>query len=479
MKSHKLLVIFLCVLYILSCKKDVVSWDLPKLPEVNTQDVSSILDSTATATGIVIQDGGTMVTKRGICYSRSTNPKISDDMVEGGNGEGSFICNLKGLVPKTAYFLRAFATNKVGTTYGYEIGFVTKGVPTVTTNSVGFIDATTAQSGGSISSNGGLEITQKGICYATIQAPTIGDNKIISGSGSENFISNLIDLSPITTYFVRAFAINSIGISYGNEVTFTTSALVPTLTTENPSSVTATSAVTGGNIINDGGAPVTERGLCYSTSANPTTLNTSINCGSGIGTYVETINGLLPNTTYYVRAYAKNTAGTAYGNQISIKTLPEPPTVTTTTASSITANEAVSGGNVENDGGSAVISRGICYSTTSNPTTNNNNISNGSGNGSFSAIITGLSPNTLYYVRAYARNSIGISYGNQISFTTLSISAPTVTTAVASSITSSGAISGGNVTKDGGSTIISRGICYSTTTNPNTNNSTISSGSGT
>ena len=92
--------------------------------------------------------------------------------------------------------------------------------------------------------------------------------------------------------------------------------------------------------------------------------------------------------------------------------------ISTTAVSAILSNSALSGGNIGNDGGNAITQRGVCWSTTPNPTTANSISSNGSGLGSYSSNLTGLSPNTLYYVRAYAINSTGTFYGNEVSFTT-------------------------------------------------------------
>ncbi|MBO6050716.1 MAG: choice-of-anchor J domain-containing protein [Bacteroidales bacterium] len=101
---------------------------------------------------------------------------------------------------------------------------------------------------------------------------------------------------------------------------------------------------------------------------------------------------------------------------------PEPnvqlPVVSTNTVTNITSTSASCGGNVTSDGGSTVTARGVCWSTSQNPTISNNHTSNGSGTGSFNATLTGLSAYTTYYVRAYATNSKGTSYGSQKSFTT-------------------------------------------------------------
>jgi hypothetical protein len=94
----------------------------------------------------------------------------------------------------------------------------------------------------------------------------------------------------------------------------------PSLTTSSVSSITSTSAGVGGNIFSDGGASVSARGLVYGTAANPTLSNTVLIIGSGTGGYAGTISGLMPNTTYYVRAYATNITGTGYGNEISFTT---------------------------------------------------------------------------------------------------------------------------------------------------------------
>ena len=93
------------------------------------------------------------------------------------------------------------------------------------------------------------------------------------------------------------------------------------LTTLSIGSITSTSAVSGGVITSDGGTPITQRGICWSTSSNPTTANSTTNDGSGTGSFSSDLSGLTAYTTYYVRAYATNSAGTAYGNEVSFTPL--------------------------------------------------------------------------------------------------------------------------------------------------------------
>ena len=153
-------------------------------------------------------------------------------------------------------------------------------------------------------------------------------------------------------------------------------------------------------------------------SPEPTVSNLHSSDGTGTGTFVSTLTGLLPSTTYYVRAYATNANGTVYGEQRSVTTPDGLPTVTTAIVSGVTATSAVSGGEVTADGGYPVILRGVCYSTTPNPTTNGLRTTDGSGTGSFVSNLIGLTPGTTYYVRAYATNSTGIVYGAERTFNT-------------------------------------------------------------
>jgi hypothetical protein len=192
------------------------------------------------------------------------------------------------------------------------------------------------------------------------------------------------------------------------------------LSTTYVSSITATSATCGGSIMYDGEASVTAKGICYSTTAHPTIADMVVYAGSGTADFTCNITGLLPNTTYYVRAFATNSAGTAYGtNELFFNTTLATPTITTVSSSSVTGNDAICGGNLTDYGGTSIIERGLCYSKNPNPTVADSVVFSLSGTDSFSVHLTGLTSNTIYYARAYAKSSAGIGYGNEISFTTL------------------------------------------------------------
>ena len=196
-------------------------------------------------------------------------------------------------------------------------------LPTVSTNAINSITYTTASSGGIISNNGGATITARGICWSTSPNPTVSlSTKTIDGIGSGPFSSNITSLVAGTAYYVRAYATNSVGTVYGSQVVFTTtSPVLSALNTTAVSGITYNSASSGGNITSDGGATITARGVCWSTSTNPTvSLSTKTIDGIGNGSFSSNITGLVASTTYYVRAYATNSVGTAYGSQLVFTT---------------------------------------------------------------------------------------------------------------------------------------------------------------
>jgi hypothetical protein len=192
-------------------------------------------------------------------------------------------------------------------------------LPTVTTKAVTNIAQTTVTSGGNIVSDGGASITSKGICWTTTENPTSSDATITFGAGNEEFTATIIYLTPATAYHVRAFAINSVGTAYGKDVLFSTLGK-PKMSTIAASEITSTSATCGGNVISDGGAAVTERGICFSTGDFPTIFDTKIISGSGTGTYYVNLTDLSPGTKYYIRAYAINSVGTGYANILNFTT---------------------------------------------------------------------------------------------------------------------------------------------------------------
>jgi hypothetical protein len=269
-------------------------------------------------------------------------------------------------------------------------------VPVVTTTNITEITQFSAKIGGEVIDNGGQPIIARGICWNTSNNPVITDHKTSDGEGDGAFISNLTELDPGTLYYARAYATNSVGTGYGISISFTTEAVeLATVAINSVLDITGSSFLVKGEVTASGGGSVTSRGFCWSQDHNPTTSSNSIKIGTGLGSFETTISGLQSATTYYIRAWASNQAGTSYGNEKEVKTLPVIPTVVTGTYEDLTYNSVKLNGSVTSDGGSAVLGRGFCYSSTNdNPAFSENNTPSGAGLGTFSSIITNVLPET-------------------------------------------------------------------------------------
>ncbi len=192
-----------------------------------------------------------------------------------------------------------------------------------------------------------------------------------------------------------------------------------TVTTAPISNVAPFSASGGGEVTFEGSGGVTARGVCWSAGSTPTTNDEHTTDGNGLGAFNSSLTNLTPSTPYFVRAYAINNSGAAYGDVVAFTTLTAFAQVTTAPITNITHNTAQSGGDVTNEGGYPVTARGVCWNIAGSPTTNDSRTTDGSGAGPFVSQLTGLSGAQTYHVRAYAVNAAGASYGGESSFTTL------------------------------------------------------------
>ena len=450
----------------------------PSVPTIALKSISDIWDTHAKAEIALEFDGGTQISEMGICWNTQTAPVLENNKLTTKDLVAAL--EIKDLKPNTQYFVRAYAINKVGVAYSEEYEFTTYSLPEIQTEDITDIQMTTALLNGTLVFNGNDTTAIKGFCWGTNEVPTLENNHIEIDTTSATYTYRLSNLIDETQYYVRAYAQNKIGIVYGETKLFTTqSALPPTVSINEVTNVGYHTATIAAEVTSDGGADVTERGICYSTAENPTTESTKIISGKGTGSYTINLSNLQDSTTYYVRAYAINKKGIAYGEQKSFITKASTlPSVTTSSTSNISYTSATVGGNVTSDGGANITERGVVYSTTQNPTTSNSKENSGSGIGSFTCSLSNLQVGTTYYVRAYAVNKKGTAYGEQQALTTKASALPSVTTSSATNITYTSATVGGNVTSDGGENITERGVVYSTTQNPTTSNSKVSSGNG-
>jgi hypothetical protein len=412
--------------------------------------VSNITGTSARTGGSISTNGGS-VTESGVLYS--TSATTTTDLIVGNVGSGvlktsenvligAFVSNLTGLVAGTKYYVRAYATNNVGTGYGSVVNFTT---PLLTTADISSITETTSVSGGSIlSPNGNVEaITASGVVVSsTITLPTIATVGAIvttENATTGDFVSNLTGLTGATTYYVRSYATAGATTYYGEVKQFRTSnsatLTVPVLdVTPAVATISSTGGVvTNATITSNGGAPITEKGIVWSTTTGPEVggYNQTVSITPGLVFSGSVVRGL-PGTTYYVRSYATNSVGTAYGTEVSFTTLATAPTLTTTAATNISSAAASTGGTISIAGGNITAS-GVLYSTTLSTTANlivgsaasvTTDGLTGNTVGAFVSNLTGLTASTLYYVRAYATNSVGTSYGSIVNFTTTAATLP-------------------------------------------------------
>ena len=461
---------------------------------LNTYPTTDVRSTSATFNGEIITDGTPKYTERGFVYAKESKPTIDNCIAQLTcplTDEKNFSISVSSLIEGTNYYVRAYAVQAGKTVYSSnEVSFVATGnaLAKVITKPVSKIIRAEGKATllGEITDVGDPAYTERGFVYSTTPTPSTATGTKIQVAG--NTIGEYSDIASSLLvgkiYYVRAYAINKVGVAYGEEQVADLTPLPPTVQTNEVSAISPDAAsATFNATITDTGDPIyTERGFVYSKSQTPTTGNaTKVTVsGTGEGNYSKTETGLDVNCMYYVRAFVIYSGGTVYGEEKSftIKKL-SVPTVTTTSPANIAYTSATVGGNVTSDGAGTVSERGVCYSTSANPTTSDNVEKSGSGVGNYTVDLYGLSDGTTYYVRAYAINEKGTSYGEELSFQTYAFGKPTVTTTTPTNITYTSAVVGGNVTADGGATVTERGICYSSSTStPTISDNVESSDSG-
>ena len=366
--------------------------------------------------------------------------------------------------------------------------------PSVTTNAASNIQQTEVQGNGDITDTGGGSVISRGFVWDTSSQANPGNTAPgSSGYGSNvqeggtfstgTFNLQLTNLSPGTTYYYRAFALNSIGYAYGSEITFTTQAALPTVLTNGATSVQQTQATGNGEITDTGGATIDERGFVWDTTtqADPGNVapgssgygSTTNETGSfGTGAFNLTLSSLTSDTTYYYRSYAHNSEGYSYGSEVEFTTLGNFAAVVTNNPTNISQTSVDGNGNITDIGQAQPTERGFVWDTATQG--NPGNVAPGSsgygsttnetgsfGTGTYSLPITGLTANTTYYYRAYVLNTAGYSYGDEIQFSTLD-ELPDLNTSAPSNIQTRTVTGNGEITNTGGLSIDERGFVWDT-----------------
>lgn len=438
--------------------------DLPSTPTVETGGFTKVTHESATASGNILKVGDDIgITDYGHVWALSSSPTIDNNKTSFGrkDGAGPFTSELTSLSPNKMYYVRAYAINSIGIAYGEEKILVT--LPDdmeVSTLSVDNVTHNAATLGGSITYDGGNVIAERGVCWAVQAGPTIEDNHKASSDLTNPFYVRVESLDELTPYYYRAYAIAGTGtVYYGNDVYFSTTHKIypPQLSAVSVSSIQTGSATVAASVTDDGKGDVNEVGFVYSSSINPTLDDNKVPCGTDVDNFSASLADLADNTTYYVRAYALNQAGVGYGEETFFTTKEiRVPDVSTTEVTSVTYNSASFSANVINVNNGTLKDAGFVYSTSPDPDLNSSRISCGSSEMLISAVATALSANTRYFVRAYATNEKGTSYGESNTFVTSEApQVPVIETGLVSDIACNSAVVAGEIVKVGVSSGVS------------------------
>ncbi len=412
-----------------------------QVTKLNVLPTTAITSTSAILNGEIVEDGSPIYTERGFVYAETTQPTISaciQKIAAPFSDSKTFAATVSDLVEGKKYYVRAYAIQSGKEVYSAnEVSFTAEGsvLPKVTTKSVTDISRSEGKAiaMGMVTEVGDPAYTERGFVYGTNHNPIVqtATKAIVEGNGVGEFVATLSNLQLGNIYYVRAYALNTVGVAYGEEQTLDFNPILPEVATNDVTGVSEeTQSATFHATITNAGDPVyTERGFVYGKSPDPTTGGAIkvVVAGSGKGTYYGDVHNLELDCAYYVRAYVTYSLGTVYGENkmFSIKKT-YPPTVTTAMVTQITSTTAVAGGNVTDDGGNSVTERGVVFSTNQNPTIADNKIVSSNGLGDFICNLTNLQEGTTYYVCAYAINSKGITYGTQVEFTTQDSNTPVI-----------------------------------------------------
>jgi uncharacterized protein (TIGR02145 family) len=427
------------------------------LPKVSSFQISNTTTNSAVSGGEVTSDGGATITARGVCWNSSGNPTISDSHTSNGTGTGIFASSLTGLTAGTSYFVKAYATNSAGTSYGNEVTFTTQGSSSQTftcgTSTISDFDGNTyntVQIGSQCWMKENLATTHYADGTALVDGTAAGNlgynNTTKYWFVNNNTISNKAVYGLLYTW---AAAMN--GASSSAAIPSGIQGVCPT-GWHLPSEAEWTQLTTflGGESV--AGGKLKEAGTSYWNSPNAGATNSSgftalpggnrnydgffndvgltgLWWSSTEDSAIHAWDRLLDcNFAQVVPYYGDKTAGFSvrcvYGNDDSQVSLT---TVTTSAISEITQTSATGGGDVTSNGGAAITARGLCWNTSGSPTISDSHTSDGSGTGTFTSSLTGLTAGTTYHVKAYATNGVGTSYGNEVTFTTQTSTSQTFT----------------------------------------------------
>lgn len=391
-----------------------------------------IINGSVKLNGNISAAGNPPFSERGFCVSTYGEPNINDKIMVSGTNVGNYSYNMNYLESQKTYYVKAYAIQNNDVIYGSTISFSTQQNPvSVSISAATNIKSTSAVLNGNIEDSGSPSYDECGFCYSTSNNPTISNNrKRVDFRGEGKYTLKITDLDYRTTYYAKAYAIQNGDVVYSPKtISFTTNWEEASVSTLSYEDLNENSVVLKAQITNIGDPVWSEKGFCWSTSSNKPTVSMNKAIVSGYESkYSYTLKGLVPSSTYYVRAYLRQGDEVIYGNTINFTTV-ELPEVYTESVTDITeigewtiSYNATFNGYIYSVGNPPYTKRGFVYSTSSNPQVDRYSDINvpvsGTGTGSFSKTITGLEAFKTYYVKAYVKTSTGYVYGEEVSFRT-------------------------------------------------------------
>ena len=413
----KLVPVILTTLLLYSCEKK------PTNPVLTTTAVTNVTTTTAVSGGEITDDGGATIIAKGVCWNVSDKPTIENNKSAESSTSGSFASNLSQLAPGTSYYVRAYATNSAGTSYGESVTFKTLGdKPAFQANSVSNITINSATLKGTVNPN----LLSTTVSFEWGTSISYGNTIIvtespISVSTSSDVSVDLTGLTPGTTYHFRINATNDLGITNSDDMQFTTLGQVPAITNQNSSEVTVNASTITGSVnpnylsttVSIEWGTSINYGNTVSYAQNPLTGSTPISISS-------TLTGLTSGTTYHFRISATNALGTSKGNDLTFLTLGGVPLAQPKTAANLQYTSATIRGSVNPNYFSTTVS--FEWGTT---TSYGNTIDAAPGTltgkdlSDVSADLSGLTQGTIYHFRIKATNELGTTNSADQVFTTL------------------------------------------------------------